>query len=154
MALPFGETPGSITVPPIGIGETLYHRVPPAWYQPGKTKRIPQRAFMPRPWQSEDKPGDVDGLSVNRASFISVEDAAVQPHNKKKAHLVQFNVADVYKLRLTVAPKPTSTDPSHAVIPELNSLDMRDPAKKAKMDEWAITLRDGATLIFEAPTNQ
>jgi hypothetical protein len=142
------------SVRPIEDNERLYRRVLPGWYQPGKTKKIPQRAFMPRPWKSEEDQGDKDGLSVNRASMVEIDRAATMPHNGKKAHLAEFGVEDVKGLNLTVEPKPLRDDPSHAVIPELNSLDRRAPAHEASMEEWAMALRDCATLVYEASVDQ
>jgi hypothetical protein len=136
-------------VEPVAGEERLYRRIPPGWYHPGKTKKIPQRAFMPRPWESEVKPGDRDGLSINRACLTTVDVAATMPHSGKKCHLCEFGVEHVHRLNLTVAPKPQPGDRSHAVIPELNSVDRRDKGKEAQMEEWAIGLRDSATLIFE-----
>ncbi|MBI1374286.1 MAG: hypothetical protein GC159_16340 [Phycisphaera sp.] len=141
------------SVPPVGDDERLYRRVPSEWYNPRKgTKPIPQRAFMPRPWVSEDKPGDMTGLSVSRADLTTVDHAATMPHNGKKAHLAEFGVSDVVELQLTVKTDPLADDLGHSLIPELNSLDRRDPDKEARMEEWAIALRDSATIVYEAET--
>jgi hypothetical protein len=135
----------------VGEQERLYRRIPQAWYQPGKTKKIPQKAFMPRPWVSEDKPGDFDGLSVDRAALTNIDTAATMPQSGKKVHLCEFGMKDVLRLKLTVKSKPwLPNNPAHSVIPELNSLDLRDPAKEVIMQEQAIALRDSAVLVYEA----
>ncbi|MBV8781242.1 MAG: hypothetical protein JO353_07580 [Phycisphaerae bacterium] len=147
------ETPRTIedidsSVPPVTAGEKLYRRLLlGAWFKPGRPSPIPQRFFMPRPWVSEDRRGDYDGISVNRAALIDLETAARRPDNGEKAHVAEFAVSDAVDLGMTVQPQPLATDRSHAVIPELNSIDLRDVQKAVKIDEWAIALRNKATLI-------
>lgn len=140
--------------PPITEDERLYRRIlPGGWYKNGLIKPIPQRYFMPREWRSPDRPGDPDGLSVDRALLVqSLEHAATRPDNNKKAHLAEFGVTDVYLLALSVIPKPLQDNVAHAVIPELNSIDRRDPVKAMQMEEWAIALRDKARIVYEART--
>lgn len=137
-------------VPPIDAGERLYRRLLLGWYKHGKPDPIPQKAFMPRPWVSEDRPGDYDGLSVNRACLTNIETAATRPDNGQKVNLVEFGVADLHEFGLSIVPKPLKADKSHAVIPELNSLDHREPAKLAIMEERAFALRKRAVLVFAA----
>jgi hypothetical protein len=109
---------------------------------------------MPRQWRSPDQPGDPDGLSVDRAILVtSLESAATRTDNQKKLHLAEFAVADLHELGLTVTPRPLPSNAAHAVIPELNSLDRRDPIKEKQMDEWAIALRNKAHIVYEASNN-
>jgi hypothetical protein len=130
-------------VEPIADHEQLYRRIPLGWYQPGKTKIIPHRAFRPRP-------DDHDGISVNRAKLVTIDAAAIMPHSGKKAHLCRVNVEDVHQLGMTVIPKPLSGNLAHAVIPEMNSRDLNDPPKQHRIEEWAIALRNKAVLVYEA----
>jgi hypothetical protein len=139
---------GSEEVPPLAANEDLYRRLLiGGWYKAGKPVPIPQKQFMPRAWKSDDKPGDHDGLSVNRALLITAEKAAVRPDTGEKVPLAGFTVADVVHVGLTVIATPTRADRSHATIPELNSLDRRDPNKEMQMETWALALRDRARLI-------
>lgn len=135
---------------PVGDDERLYRRILPGWYQPGKTKKIPQKAFMPRVWKSEERRGDFDGISIDRAALTTIDAASTMPNSGKKAHLCEFGAKDVRRLNLTVQPKPLPSNPAHSVIPELNSLDHRDAAKERIMEEQAIALRDIAILVYEA----
>ncbi|HVV73323.1 MAG TPA: hypothetical protein VHI52_17760 [Verrucomicrobiae bacterium] len=134
----------------VGVEESLYRRLPVAWYRPGTDRKIPQRLFMPRVWESDEKPGDCDGVSVDRKGLTTVEAAAVVPHSGKRAHVCELGVGHVVARGLKVGAKPERTNPAHAVIPELNSVDRRDPVKERVMNEHAIFLRDRAVLVFDA----
>lgn len=140
------------SVPPVDNEERLYRRLlPSSWYKRGRESPIPQVMFMPRKWVSDERPGDPDGISVNRALLTDVETAATRPDNQKKIPVAEFGVADVTGLGLSVEPKPLNVDRSHAVIPELNSLDRRDMVKEAQMDEWAHALRENAIIVYDPP---
>lgn len=135
-------------VPPVSDSEQLYRRLLPAsWYRNSDHPIIPQRYFMPRPWQSPKYPGDTDGISVNRASLTDAITASRRPDTGERIPMAQFSASDVFRINLSVRPCPLKQDISHAVIPELNSLDRRDSAKEKKMEEWAIALRSCSTLI-------
>lgn len=134
-------------VPPIGVDERLYRRLLYGWYKSGRPKPIPQRYFMPRAWVSDANHGDEDGISVNRAALTDLKTASTRPDNGERTDLAEFGVADVVSIGLTVAAKPLPCDPSHAVIPELNSVDLRDPKKAAHIAERALALRDRARLL-------
>jgi len=134
---------------PIDANGRLYRRILPGWYFPGKTKKIPQKAFMPRPWESEEKPGDKDGISVDRVELTTMELASIMPHSGKKAHVCEFGVCDILRRGLTVVAKPIDGNPAHAVIPEMNSLDCRNIEKEKAILEHAIALRDCAVMVYE-----
>ena len=123
--------------------------LPSIWYKPGKPITIPQKAFMPRPWVSAEKRGDHDGISVDRAALTTISAAATRPDNGNKAHLCEFGVKDVRRLRLTVEPKQLLNSPAHSVIPELNSIDRRNQVKELWMEEQAIALRDCTNLFMK-----
>jgi len=106
--------------------------------------------FMPRPWHSPDRPGDATGLSVNRAALTTIDRAATMTHSGEKAHVAELAVREVKSLGLSVAPDPLPDDRSHALIPELNSLDARVPDQLKRIEEWAIALRDTAKLSYFA----
>ncbi len=135
-------------VPPISDDELVYRRLLRAgWYRNQEHPKIPLKFFMPRPWVTVEKPGDVDGLSVNRASLISEFDASKRSDTGERLPMARFAVAEVYRIGLTVRPAPSLDDLSHAVIPELNSLDQRDSEKATQMEEWALALRNCSVLI-------
>ncbi len=127
---------------PVSGAEQLYRRLlPGGWYRDGDHPIvIPQKYFMPRA-------RDEDGISVNRASLTDAVTASRRPDSGERIPMAQFAASDVYRIGLSVLPRPTERDISHAVIPELNSLDHDDPEKKKRMDEWAMALRNCSTLI-------
>ncbi len=127
--------------------EMLYRRLlPAAWYRTLPVV-IPQRYFMPRPWRSDENRGDVDGISVNRASLTDAIAASRRPDTGECVPMAQFAASEVYDIGLTVRPDPLPNDRSHATIPELNSRDRRDGEEEKKMEEWAMALRNSSTLI-------
>jgi hypothetical protein len=136
-------------VPDISPDEALYRRCLPGWYSP-KAKRPSISDFMPRSWVSEDRPGDVDGLSVTRPRLTPVEDAATCPRTGKNFHVAEITVELVTALDLSVEPRPLPHDRGHSIIPELNSLDQRDPVREMWMKERAMQLQDNARMVFMA----
>ena len=139
---------GTVDAGPVSESEQLYRRLlPEAWYRNPEHPIIPQKYFMPRRCQSPERPGDTDGISVNRASLTDPITASRRPDNGVRIPMARFSASSVYRIGLSVRPCPTEQDISHAVIPELNSLDRRDPEKEKLMDEWAMALRNCSTLI-------
>lgn len=147
------QSPDMDGVPPISESEQLYRRLlPDAWYRNKDRPIIPQKYFMPRLWQSPERPGDTDGISVNRAFLTDQVKASRRPDKGERVPMAQFAVSDVHRIGLNVEPKPLPQDTSHAVIPELNSLDRRDTEKEKQMEEWAIALRNCSQLIRPTET--
>lgn len=136
--------------PSLGQTRLLYRRVPQGWYNPGVSHCIPQTAFKPRRWKSDEDSGDKDGLSVNRADLISAEGASKSAYSGKISHVAEITVEAVLILDLSVVPKPEDVDPSHAIVPELNSLDYRDAQKRKRIEECALALSASARIVFEA----
>lgn len=134
---------------PVGSNESIYRRILKAWYHPGKTKRIPQRAFVPRPWVSEEKQGDSDGLSVNRACLVEAEEASKRPDNGDPQHLASFEASVAFDLGLSITPKESPIQQGESVIPEMNSIAMLDEAQAKQIDDWAVALRDAAVMVLE-----
>lgn len=139
---------------PVDRGELIYRRILTAWFQPGKTKKIPQRSFMPRPWESEDRPGDTDGLSVSRRNLTPIEIAATRPDNGTKMHVAEFSAATAFSLSLNIEPKISHAHIGEAVIPKMNSLDLRDDRIAKQIEEWAIALRDSAHIVYTSSVTQ
>ncbi len=142
-----GAPPGPASATGVPGTELLYRRLlPGAWYR-AQSALIPQKYFMPRPWQSDERPGDTDGISINRASLTDAVTTSRRPDNGEYVPLAEFTASDVYRIGLHVRGAPLLLDPSHALIPELNSLDRRDTEKERKMEEWALALRNCSQLI-------
>ena len=115
-----------------------------------KNQANSSKIFTPRPLGELGR-DDRDGLSLSRASLTTIDVVATKPGSNKKYHVCRLEVADVMQLGLTVVPMPLPENPAHAVIPELNSCDLKDSVKQTKIQEWALALRDKAVLIYEAP---
>jgi len=128
----------------------LLRRILRGWFHPGKTKRIPQRAFKPREWVSSDRPGDLDGLSVFRKKIASIEAAATRPDNGEKQHVAVFPAKIVFDLGLNINPKPDPAEAGEALILELKSSPPGTDHDLVQIEEWAIAIRDSASIIYEA----
>jgi hypothetical protein len=129
----------------------IYRRFPSDWWHSSKTKRpLPQRVFRPRPWQDEEKPGDTDGLSISRAWISSVETASTCPFTSRQLGLASVATATLEHLELTIKPQPTEHDGGHALVPELNSIQGKEPNYQLWIEEKAIALRNAATVVLES----
>lgn len=105
---------------PIADEEYLYRRVPassvPQWYDP-ITKELSDQAFAPH------KTEDATGLSVSRAKYKSVEQAA-RGRAGKSYFVAVLLAADVRQAGMNIEPRPETPhgyDPAHAELPDLNS---------------------------------
>ncbi len=134
-------------VPEISLDEPLYRRCVPGWFRKRDNKPS-VRDFMPRPWKSEERPGDVDGLSVTRPLLTTLVQAATCPITGRKYHVARIMVEFVLSLDLSVESRPVPHDRGHSIIPELNSLDRRYEDGEVWMQERAKQLRDNAEIVF------
>jgi hypothetical protein len=105
-------------VEPIADDELLYRRVPAStgWFDP-VTRILKPEAFGP------NKTRDVTGISVTRAKFKSIEQAA-QGQPGKSYFVAVLCVGDLRKTNFTVKPQPNvpgGYDISHAELPDLNA---------------------------------
>ena len=139
------------SVPDISSDETIYRRCVTGWFKE-KTRRPSIMDFMPRPWKSDDHPGDFDGLSVARSRLTEPDAVSTCPIFGTLYHVAELEVRFIQGLDLTVEKKPLPHDRAHAVIPELNSLARRDADREAWMDERAKKLRDKATMVHIVKT--
>jgi hypothetical protein len=117
---------------PVGDDELVYRRVPVscAWYLDGI---LSPDAFDPRP-------ADVDGLSVYRASFVTMEQAAQGP-SKHGYYLAVLAVGGMRAQGIRVEPDdPDGTNPGHAKLPDLNAQDRRTTRVKEFKEVLARTL--------------
>lgn len=99
---------------PIADEELLYRRVPASmgWYSPGA--ELNSQAFAPRS-------DDVTGLSVSRAKYRSIEDAA-KGRPGKSYYVAVLRAGDLRQNGIEIVPRPRPPDdPGHAELPDLNS---------------------------------
>ena len=92
--------------------EILYRRVPFGWFDRRVSPNPTADAFRPHPT------ADTDGLSFERARYKTPEDVAVG-RSKYPYHVAEVRVSDLRALGLTIS--VTENDPSHVLVPELNS---------------------------------
>lgn len=139
---------------PVDSSESVYRRCVPGWFSPN-AKQPAIRDFMPRHWESDERPGDSDGLSVTRpaVSKASPEEASLCPMTGKRFHVAEVSVAFIqsHPMGLTVVPDGKPHDAGHAIIPQLNSVDRREPDKETWMEERAKKLRENAKMVFVLP---
>lgn len=102
-------------VDPIADEELLYRRVPTGWYDPAKGL-LNSEAFAPH------KRNDVTGLSVSRAKYKSLEEAA-RGRPGKSYYVAVFRAGDLRRNGIRSVPRPDvpdGYDPAHAELPDLN----------------------------------
>ena len=100
---------------PITDEELLYRRVPAStgWYDP-TTGSLKPEAFAPH------KTNDVTGLSVYRAKYKSIEEAA-RGRPGKSYYVAVLRTDDLTQHSIEVVPCTLPGDPGHAQLPDLNS---------------------------------
>jgi hypothetical protein len=104
---------------PVEDDELLYRRVPASagWYDPA-TGVLNSEAFGPH------KTRDASGLSVARAKYKSIEEAA-QGQPGKSYFVAVLRAGDLRQRGIDVVPRPDlpagQRDPAHAELPDLNS---------------------------------
>jgi hypothetical protein len=95
---------------PIGDDEILYRRIPVSkgWYDSNGLSPV---AFDPRP-------DETTGISVFRAKYKSLEDAA-KGLSKKGYYVAVYRAGDLRSHDIQVVPRPLTDDPGHAELPDL-----------------------------------
>ena len=129
---------------PITDEEFLYRRVPELmpWFDPA-TRTLKSFAFRP------DKQRDVTGLSVTRAKFKSVEQAA-RGRPGKSYYVAVLRAGDLRNANIRVVPQPNLPDGfdiSHAELPDLRA----DNYKSTETLERQRTLAEELCLQVEGP---
>ena len=105
--------------------ETVYRRI--AFLDFPRPKQVSLPAWVAfRPNKN-----DVTGISLSRAEFWSVEQAA-QGRQGKRYHVMQMRVGDLNDIGLTVVADDPQDDPSHAVIPELSFAEYNEDKAKCR----------------------
>ncbi len=100
---------------PIAADEILYRRVPasPGWYDEGTGLLKPQ-AFDPH------RKNDLTGISVSRAQYKTIEEAA-RGQPGKSYYVAVLRAGDLLAKGIRVLPRPLPNDPGHAEFPDLNA---------------------------------
>lgn len=99
---------------PVADDELLYRRVsvPSGWYSP--ETGLKANAFAPH------KTEDATGLSVDRAKYKTIEQAA-KGRAGKSNYVAVLRAGDLRQRGIEVVPRPQPGDPGHAELPDLNS---------------------------------
>jgi hypothetical protein len=123
-----------IEIETIADEELLYRRVPAStgWFDPA-TGILQPAAFGPH------KQRDLTGISVTRAKFKSIEQAA-QGQPGKSYFVAVLCVGDLRKANFTVKPQPNvpgGYDISHAELPDLNADNYKDTKTLERQRELA-----------------
>jgi hypothetical protein len=110
---------------PIADRELLYRRVPasasPQRYDPA-TRELSDQAFAPH------KTEDVSGISLSRADFKLVEEAA-KGRAGKSYYVAVLRAGDIRQAGMSVEPRPHvpgGYDLAHAELPDLNSRNRKE----------------------------
>ena len=105
-------------IDPIDDDELLYRRIPTStdWYDPSLRELTPQ-AFAPH------KKRDTSGLSVSRAKYKSIEEAA-RGRPGKSYYVAVLRAGDLRNCGINAIPRPKTPDgfdKAHAELPDLNA---------------------------------
>ncbi len=99
------------TTEQIGDDEIIYRRIPVSrgWFVNGK---VSPQAFDP----NKD---DTDGLSVNRAAFVSAPELAAKGMSKKGYYVAELQAIGLREAGIRVVPDALPADEGHALILDL-----------------------------------
>jgi len=128
-------------IEPISDDELLYRRIPAALhlYDPNAAPQLLPDAFRPNA-------NDTTGLSVYRAKYKSVEEAA-RGRPDKQYYLAVLRAGDLRASGIEVVARPLESDPGHAEIPALTYQDR----KTDRVLEWKVLLALKLCLRVEGP---
>lgn len=104
---------------PVADDEILYRRIPisQGWYDESVEQPVSPEAFRPRA-------ADEDGLSLCRAKYMTLEEAAHGP-SAKGYYVIELRAGDLRARGIEVSPTPDRGGPGHASIPLLNYADRK-----------------------------
>lgn len=113
---------------PIADDEIIYRRIPVStgWYDPDSQELAPE-AFGPRK-------DDISGISVSRAKYKTIEQAA-QGRPGKSYYVAILLAGDIRRAGMNIEPRPElpgGIDPSHAEIIDLNAANRKDDTTLAR----------------------
>lgn len=94
----------------IADDELLYRRVPvkPPWYDPEIDSRVSPVAFRPH------KDLDAEGLSLQRAIYITPEAMARNDRNKRY-YVAVLSAGELRTIGLEIVPDPQPGKPGHSI---------------------------------------
>src|SRR5207249_270487 len=95
---------------PIADDELLYRRIPASMWWYSQAGLSPE-AFDPRK-------DETTGISVSRAKYKSIEEAA-RGKSKKGYYVAVLRAEYIRRIGLEVVPRPGPGDPGHAELPDL-----------------------------------
>jgi hypothetical protein len=126
---------------PVADDELLYRRIPASqgYYDPAIDP-------MPSPLAFKPTRNDLEGLSIYRAKYKSVEEAA-RGQPGKSYYVAVLRAADLRAVGIDVVPSPLKDDPEHAEIPGLTY----DNRKLMPYFEWQTLLAEQLCLRIEGP---
>ncbi len=135
--------------PAIPRDEYLYRRIPLNRYQPRMSSELPGHAFNP-------STGDINGLSVSRASLTTIEEVA-RGRGDRLQHVCRVKAGAFQDLELEVVPDPLPNDPGHCLIPAITIDVYRND--KMLVKAWRNVLAAAAEMVLvvldaEPPTTQ
>jgi hypothetical protein len=99
---------------PVEDDEILYRRIPASqgWYDPAQDPSLSPETFRPGK-------KDTTGISVDRAKYQSLEEAA-KGHPGKTYFVALLRAGDLRKQGIQVVSRPEAQEPGHAELPGLN----------------------------------
>lgn len=126
---------------PIADHELLYRRIPAAtgFYDPQVDPNPSPLAF--RPTQQ-----DTTGLSLTRAKYKSLEQAA-RGREGKQYYVAVLRAGELRRLGMDVVPRPVADDPGHCEIAELSFANR----KAMPFAEWQALLAEQLCLRVDGP---
>jgi hypothetical protein len=110
---------------PISDDELLFRRVPEVWHS--QEAGVSLEAFRP------NRDRDQTGLSVSRAKYESIEQAARSSRPGKSYYVAVFRAGDLRQIGIDVSPKPEANRPGHSEFPALNAANRNDPMTLERM---------------------
>ena len=126
---------------PIGDDELLYRQIPVSLnlYDPILRPHLLPDAFRPNA-------NDITGLSVYRAKYKSIEQAA-QGRSGKQYYVAVLRAGDLRSKGIEISARPLEEDPGHAEIPGLTYQNRHDD----RALEWKVLLSQELCLRVEGP---
>jgi hypothetical protein len=126
---------------PILDDELLYRRIPEStgWYAPSLKPFLSPEAFRPNA-------EDVTGLSVSRATYKTIEDAA-RGREGKSYYVAVVRAGDLRSRGIRVEPRPHKGDLGHAELPDMTY----ESRHSNQVIEWKTVLAHQLCLRVEGP---
>ena len=106
--------PGTDRPDPVADDELLYRRIPASQ----RNRFDPQVSVLPSPMAFRPNENDVTGLSLLRAKYVAIEDAACGRPGKAY-YVAILRAGDLRQAGIDVVPRPVTNSLGHAEIPEL-----------------------------------